>query len=1455
MFTKIAHVVTALLLLLIAAPDIHGELVVRKNLTVPHMAREEVRLEEGQTVQISAHMPSPSRLPPNARLRVRWTLENADDPHRIPRGPEGESKTRQPHDFGIPKLPTASWSKVLHALDADVFLVYRAPASGIYELSVTPEPGEIDLFDLPRWREDQGAVGKVFAPPRAVAWPDGAKIHVAIAIESIDLHSTAKLATHVECEPNDTPEQAQPIPLRDTGEGEGIHVLGSADDVEYFDNGHVGQSGDDWFRFDFQGAERRLLTMCLSIPDQQVLGQLRCYRLDTEKGPLAAAPGELLAIAEYADGQNPNERAHQQTETHRTAINRWVDPGKSYLLRVEANTPAYDLELRVVRPAPFDDPRQAVRHGIYDHLGQVDAWLTNRPRGATVERRIRHVGNILGENCMSCHTQSGVWGPSVPFALGYRPQNVQAWRHLVNVCYQSMRPTNDLIDAANNTSLRPFDIGDGPAGTRVAGHAVTSLERYLKPRKLQSKQAIRAANYVMQTHDPGGINAAGPGANVGSGVVFNYAGEIVWHAWNATSELKYFHKLEEKARKSLDMEPKYTDDLGHRIELFGRYFPRNYPAAVQAVSEEEELGDADRQKRIDDARKLDDRIRTQIDADLARLRAIQLDDGAWGFDPGTSADGSKTWTVKDKKADPSPTALALIAFQAAGFGPDDPTVSRGIDALMRLQHPTGFWKIESGTGFVSTSYALHALARFYPVRPARIERKDFEARASENLVESIRRVRALSMTDDPALVDLMAEAANHSSPLVRYWAMIGLGAIHTDAGLGPIMRGVGDASRMVREAAHWGLRQSLIDDRGWDLVFKALETGDDTTRETVMRALVMKIDGVLTQSSVGWERLTRAFDRGFNEDPHPGVRAWAMKAAWQWWIWNPPVREAINAAWIRLLQRPESNAIVENTLRYQSHALFTVNGHVANGTGPHQYKQLQTLVDNLYGTFRVAQEEDAALTERLTQRLIGIASTFYGYKGGDGGPGQLGYTTAGAGALFGDAVLASFKRIESFPSDSPEYDRPLQLTLMAAANIPHKGLQQKLTTYALEGPEQFRSIASTSLSDPKLVKLAAVPEKLEPMVAQLIRGALEPPRRAALSDPLLKLFQRASWIVPDHPEQRAEIVQYLLPDVSRFRERTEIDAMEDATARAEADKWYHASWYLASGMGVAIAENPDLHFIELAESFPPDFTNAAEAQLWLRSVPWILSFEREIPEVDADELPPVDAWEELRTRALSLFLTQLGDEVNAHNRTTATVLAHQTALRRNPEIHAALETLLTFEKDKNIIETAQKVLSTHRDSFVSELRAAIKKENVGKFEVDDEGNPILPEGFVSDFAYFRDHVVPELGKTLRLDERSCLACHGHSGRTPMDLQTPDAVGYLSVERLLVNYRTLQARIDLSDIEKSKLLRKPLNVQTGEEDGHQGGRRYQPMDRGYQILRRWVLNQKIMPASGNSQAAF
>ena len=65
--------------------------------------------------------------------------------------------------------------------------------------------------------------------------------------------------------------------------------------------------------------------------------------------------------------------------------------------------------------------------------------------------------------------------------------------------------------------------------------------------------------------------------------------------------------------------------------------------------------------------------------------------------------------------------------------------------------------------------------------------------------------------------------------------------------------------------------------------------------------------------------------------------------------------------------------------------------------------------------------------------------------------------------------------------------------------------------------------------------------------------------------------------------------------------------------------------------------------------------------------------------------------------------------------------------------------------------------------------------------------------------------------------------------------------YISPMETWTNYRTLLERINPRDVEQSKLLRKPLNIQTGQEDGHQGDMRYKPGDRGYEILKRWVFD--------------
>jgi hypothetical protein len=139
------------------------------------------------------------------------------------------------------------------------------------------------------------------------------------------------------------------------------------------------------------------------------------------------------------------------------------------------------------------------------------------------------------------------------------------------------------------------------------------------------------------------------------------------------------------------------------------------------------------------------------------------------------------------------------------------------------------------------------------------------------------------------------------------------------------------------------------------------------------------------------------------------------------------------------------------------------------------------------------------------------------------------------------------------------------------------------------------------------------------------------------------------------------------------------------------------------------------------------------------------------------------------------------------------------------------------------------------DRFAQELQQAA---------ADDKLEPKLdltPER-IRNFGYFRDFVIPELARENRADGDSCFSCHG-GGKVPsMSLEAPDRRSrYLAPVDMWANYRTLLERINRTDIENSKLLRKPLNVQTGKEDGHQGGMRYKPGDVGYEILRRWVLD--------------
>lgn len=1426
-------------------------------------------LKRGETFELSVSLPRPSALPEHGRVGIRWTLieEKKEGVQPAAGDTASAGKHRQPEEFGIYTLPTADWKKVLHALDPDVYLVYRAPVSGRYSLELAPVTDEVPVFEGSRWRESGTAPQAVIFPHRT-PWPVGKSVPITVSVNPLDVRESNAPGTNLEHEPNDTPEQAQEITLGDSESVQSVRINGGADEIEYFDNGKVGQSGDDWYRINYLGKEPRLLTCNLTLPDHTIAAQLRFYALagGAALQPAEGLPRALLPVIEYTEGRNENERVHQQNEGHRAAINRILKPGGVYFLRAEGNAPGYEIELRVLKPAPYDDPRMALRQAMYDHLGQVDSWLTNRPRGASVERRIRDSGNLMGTNCMSCHTQSGVWGPAVPVEYGYRIENLQNFRRLINVMYESLRPTNYLKEAANNTSLAPLDIGDGPAGTRVAGHNICTAERVVPARRLHSMMAIRAANHVLQTSDPGGINAAGPGSNVGQAVVYNYAGEILRVAWDRTKHPRYFAALEEKAAKMLKVEPKFSDDLSHRIEFFKRFLPADYPAQNRRARElQQKLPPEPKEEpqpvapaspdgkpkepppaqfpayqllNEDEALKLWSRIEDQLSKDEERLLAIQNPDGSWGFDPGKSSDGGKTWKT-DGEYDPAPTGLALIALQALGRNADDAVVARGVKALLRTQDPYGRWNKSAQTGFVTTAYILHALARLYPMKPVKPARSDFVPRRGELLLGTIARVRALSHTEDPGLIDLMIQATTHSSPWVRAWGVIGLGAIHNEKGVPTLIRTMGDPVKLVRDASAWAMEQTLLDDVGFEAVFTAYDQGSDLTRESVLKALGMRADTVITNARFDRARLGRLFDRALNDDPHPGVRAWAAKAAWQWWVWNPPVREQVQKAWMRKLLAPESNALVENCFRYQSHALFIANGHKANGSEEHQYKELSLLFKELEQRLDDATLP-AVVKDRLARRLLSIAATFYNTSGGDGGPGQMGYITPGSAEMMGKAALHLWEQTEA--SDLPE----LRLLLEGASGVTYQPLQDRIIDYSTHGPEELRTIAAAAVSDPSAVTLPATQEKVQPLVDQIYRGAQDYDRRQTLAQPVLKLLARANWNVPKTREQREILYSLLIPKHSKDLGPEELSRILNAAAEAVKPMGQlDADWYIADRMGGMLANNPDLHTDVLLQLVPESFKNPLAAHFWLPSVAWITSYGSNIPEIDSgpdENLSPEIS--SARARAIELYLQMLNPGAPSLSRGMAVRMANLTALRRDPAVRQALARMQETGKEQGWAQAARNALrSGDPKLWMTDLEDAVKNEPLATALKDAEGQPKLTPHFIANFRYFSDYVAPELNRPQRKDEMSCMKCHAVPGRVPsMELAGPDSSGYWTVSKMLKNYLVLQQRVNLNEIEQSKLLRKPLNVQTGKEDGHQGGRRYLPVDHGYQLIRKWVLDQ-------------
>ena len=1548
-------------------------------------------LEEGDALELSVRIDQPSALLPNSRIEAIW--DGPDLPQFTYEAARGEGVSA-----------TTDWSKVLHALDPDVYLVYRAPISGTYTLKLKsleehPQP----LGEIPH---DTGLAPLTTPLPTSTPHVNGSQI-------TIDLHPVEALASQelvLEAEPNNAPEQAIDLLFEPSEEDQVMYVIGGADDIEYYNNTRAGKTPDDWYRIHYKGDSPKFLSANLQLVEPVVSPRIRFYRegvpseeelqkrdvpnsfdfsnfnpLPYVHPPATAIPGPVQVYT-YEQGRAINERAHQQDRSFRSFITRKLEPGHTYYLRVEANQPHYEMQVRLFNPAPYDDPVQAVQQGIFYHLAEIDAWLIHRPRNIASHRRVRDATALFGENCMSCHTQSGVWGVADAFRNGYRPDGVeQNYRRVVNTMYESLRLTNKLKDAAVNTSVAPNDLGDGPAGTRVAGRNIVLHERTHTPKKLHAHWQRRTANYILQTADPKGINAAGRGSNFGPNVVFKFAAEILERAWQDFGDPRYFFALEEKAHKivATDDKARIADDFSHRIEFFYRIWPQDYVEQIAKLTNSPQ--------RIAAAKRFQEDFKNMVSKDLRRVLALQHEDGGWGFIPGHENEDGE-WVRPADNSYPAPTAVSLIALEAAGYRPDDPVIQKGVQWLLQNQYPYGLWNAAAATGFVTTAYVLRALGRLYPNKPQEQSSEEFEPRADNSFLASLMRARNAQATGDPRFADLFIKAAQSSHPQVRLYGLLGLGGARVPAAVPTLVQHFDDPVKSCREAAFWSLRQLLLDDVGWEALFDTYRNGNDRARQSVFHALITRAYLAGSNSKADSTELTSVLTAGM-VDHHPGVRAYASKAAWHWWVWNPSLREPINRAWLDVLTRPEPEANVDMALRYSTISLFIVNGQMNNITSDkyleQQYPELSTLYQDLALWRESATVEERRLVDR---RLTAMAASHYMERSNQQSPGQFAYSTPGAAELYGKAVLEVYE-------NEIEGKTPWKtIALEGARNITYQPLQDTILELLLTADQDIVAIAARALSNPGELSLPALTSMLEPLLRVMTQYAAA--GRELDADAVANFLARVKWDFEGIAEDEESAFYRMLQGISETARSNREVIPASSLGRPATQTGLGDTTKLPKNLVARIlGENRTLHRKEAFSHLSSD------PRLWLDSTEWMLSYQEGGPTLDeaiegaleAEELEITQLtfgrtteqtipggvashngallWEEGKTGAqlsfalevpqpgsydligaflygashgiveisfngrviaehldlyrpevtstgpmalgvfelpkgrsvltikmfgtsevaepeykfgidylklapnlsaeiiseqdgpggegidpiiaakihvLDMFIRWFSPDTPVEIREIAVNLAGSPALRRNPELRKTVMSYVEQEPVAIIRTRLENLLANDDEQYGKDLRDLIKQEAqdssktiVRRLEPTDE--------FIQDILYFKDHVFFEMNKISEHDNHACISCHGVPGRVPtLYLNPPDGAGHIGPAELLANYRKLQERVEIDNPELSLFLRKPLNIQSGQEEGHQGGQRYEPDDDGFQILHNWVLKQAELQGNSDIQ---
>src|SRR5579859_6879770 len=615
----------------------------------------------------------------------------------------------------------------------------------------------------------------------------------------------------------------------------GKTVFGTSDDIEYLYNRDEGKVGWQWLTFDYKDSKPKLVFFELDLLDRDVPCTMKLYR--QENGP----QGQHLV--EYKKGIDPTEIRHDDQSDELVGfkfISRVLSPGR-YFLSIKANHPRWSLRTAMFGVPPYSDPHQAVDVAMRYMVDVGDSFFSNTPRKGAVRTRAENVTDET-ERCITCHPAHFVMLSTLTAVRnGYTVQNPPEFKFMMDKLYNApapfygfpdtywlrfeLAPTNGisrlgemLLMYEDEVSHRPTAIPDHTANyPRLVYDARQLLPRVDTVHYMEKFQPTKTRNYEFDGNRP----------------ISDF--RVATDSW---------YVLDRLARRDHNVD--FARSAAHLKTLIHSAPTNDLEDIVEQTKGMVMMGNPE--------------FKPIIRENIQKILARQHDDGGWVTAEYMSNDQFFDAAARapfEKKSDPSlqfMTGEVLYTLKLAGYNMQDPRVQHAIHWLLGLQRDFGGWLDNKGELFLmphlETKWAVMGLSQIYPRSgPAVAPPSHPPDGAEANHKTSVQLVPTLSWLDqvwynrDSAAIRQILPLLDNPEPLIREAAASAIGRMAVDSPspepfrvtVGPLVKALGDRTKMVSRAAAWSLRQLGNDGVGIDAVKEALDSPDDYTRRGAAR--------------------------------------------------------------------------------------------------------------------------------------------------------------------------------------------------------------------------------------------------------------------------------------------------------------------------------------------------------------------------------------------------------------------------------------------------------------------------------------------------------------------------------------------------------------------------------------------------------------------------------------------